>query len=135
MIMKRGMQMDWMQEVLTRKDQFTEDTQEFLRIKSVLDEKSKTEGAPFGKGIHKALTHMLQKGEKDGFTAKNLDGYAGHLEMGQGDEIVGILCHVDVVPEGDGWSSDPFEQKSATEKFTRAGRLMIKARQWQLIMP
>lgn len=123
MIMKRGMQMEWMQEVLKRKDQFTEDTQEFLRIKSVLDEKSKTEGAPFGKGIHKALTHMLQKGEKDGFTAKNLDGYAGHLEMGQGDEIVGILCHVDVVPEGDGWSSDPFGAEIRDGKIYARGAI------------
>ena len=48
---------------------------------------------------------MLHKGEAEGFASKNLEGYAGHLEMGQGEELVGILCHVDVVPEGDGWTT------------------------------
>ena len=46
---------------------------------------------------------------EDGFTPKNVDGYAGHLEMGQGEDLVGILCHLDVVPAGDGWSHDPFD--------------------------
>ena len=47
---------------------------------------------------------MLQLAEKDGFTVKNVDNVAGHIEMGEGEELIGILCHVDVVPEGDGWS-------------------------------
>ena len=28
--------------------------------------------------------------------------------MGQGEELVGILCHVDVVPEGDGWTTPAY---------------------------
>jgi succinyl-diaminopimelate desuccinylase len=99
---------NWIEEVEKRKEALIADTQQFLRIKSVLQEDEKREGAPFGEGIAKALEFMLQKGEQDGFTSKNLDGYAGHLEMGQGDELIGILCHVDVVPEGDGWTSDPY---------------------------
>ena len=39
---------------------------------------------------------------------KNVDNLAGHLEFGEGEELVGILCHVDVVPEGDGWTYDPY---------------------------
>jgi len=100
--------MNWMDEVLKRKEEIILETQKFLQIKSVLDEKTKQIGAPFGKGIKQALEHLLQKGEKDGFQVKNLDGYAGHIEMGKGKEIVGVLCHVDVVPEGDGWSFDPY---------------------------
>ncbi|MFX3623107.1 MAG: dipeptidase PepV [Ectobacillus sp.] len=99
---------NWMDEVLKRKGALIHDTQQFLRIKSVLDENDKQEGAPFGRGIAEALSFMLNKGEKDGFIAKNLDGYAGHLEMGTGEELIGILCHVDVVPGGDGWTSDPY---------------------------
>jgi succinyl-diaminopimelate desuccinylase len=101
-------QIKWMDEVTKRKEQFLNDTCEFLKIKSVLNEENKAEGAPFGKGIEEALHYMLRKGEDDGFIAENVDGYAGHLEMGQGKELVGILCHVDVVPEGDGWTSDPY---------------------------
>lgn len=115
--------MDWMQEVLSRKEDFIKDTQEFLRIKSLLDKKTVKAGAPFGIGINEALTHMLEKGEKDGFISKNLEGYAGHLEMGQGEDIVGILCHVDVVPEGDGWSSDPFGAEIRDGKIFARGAI------------
>ncbi|HWO98570.1 MAG TPA: dipeptidase PepV [Bacillus sp. (in: firmicutes)] len=99
---------DWMNEVEKRKEQLIQDTQQFLRIKSVLDDSTKTKEMPFGAGIHQALTYLLQLAEKDGFMTKNVDGYAGHIEMGSGQELIGVLCHVDVVPEGDGWSSDPY---------------------------
>ncbi|MEK4146940.1 dipeptidase PepV [Robertmurraya sp. FSL W8-0741] len=97
-----------MKEVQARKQSLIEDTQNLLKIKSLLDEDSATEDAPLGQGVKEALQFMLELGEKDGFIAKNVDNLAGHLEFGQGDELIGILCHVDVVPEGDGWTSDPF---------------------------
>lgn len=104
-----GLHMDWMKEVDQRKDELINDTQAFLRIKSVLDEESQSPEAPFGEGINEAFLHLLELGEKAGFTVKNVDGYAGHIELsGSSDEIVGILCHVDVVPEGDGWTTDPY---------------------------
>lgn len=97
-----------MKEVQARKQSLIEDTQNLLKIKSLLDEDNATADAPLGQGVKEALQFMLELGEKDGFIAKNVDNLAGHLEFGQGDELIGILCHVDVVPEGDGWSSDPF---------------------------
>jgi succinyl-diaminopimelate desuccinylase len=81
-------------------------TQESIRIKSV--EESELPGMPFGKGNHEALSHFLKLGESMGFRSLNLDGYAGHLEMGDGEETVGILAHLDVVPEGDGWTYPPY---------------------------
>mgnify|MGYP005829693975 CR=1 FL=1 len=102
------MNINWMEEVEKRKDDLLEDLQKFLQIKSILDEENTTEEAPLGEGVKEALTYLLNLGEKDGFTAKNVDHLAGHLEFGQGEELLGILCHVDVVPEGDGWSVDPF---------------------------
>ncbi len=63
---------------------------------------------PFGPGIAQALDFLLNKGKNDGFSVKNVDGYAGHIEAGEGKDLLGILCHVDVVPEGDGWSVDPY---------------------------
>ena len=101
-------ELNWREEVEKRKMDLLLDTQNLLKIKSVLDEEHPTEEAPFGKGVKEALDFMLQLGEKDGFTVKNVDNVAGHIEMGEGEELIGILCHVDVVPEGDGWSSDPF---------------------------
>ncbi|MTH55360.1 dipeptidase PepV [Bacillus mangrovi] len=115
--------MNWKEETEKRREQIIQDTQEFLRIKSVLDEDGGSEGAPFGKGIQEAFEHLLSKGEGDGFASKNLDGYAGHLEMGQGEEILGILCHIDVVPEGDGWSSDPYGAEIRDGKIFARGAL------------
>lgn len=100
--------MNWQNEVFKRKEELINDTQSFLKIKSVLDEETKSKEAPFGRGINEALQFLLQKAEQDGFKTKNLDGYAAHIEMGEGEEIVGILCHIDVVPEGDGWTRPPF---------------------------
>ncbi|WP_088067601.1 dipeptidase PepV [Gottfriedia luciferensis] len=102
-------QINWMEEVLKRKEDYLKQTIELLNIESVYDESTISKEAPMGKGINDALTYMLNLGEKDGFIPKNVDGYAGHLEMGSGEELVGILCHLDVVPAGDGWSHDPFD--------------------------
>ncbi|WP_407640147.1 dipeptidase PepV [Bacillus massiliglaciei] len=99
------------------------DTQNLLKIKSVLDETNSSKEAPFGKGVKEALDFMLGLGEKDGFTVKNVDHVAGHIEMGQGEEVVGILCHVDVVPEGDGWSSDPFGAEIRNDKIFARGAI------------
>ncbi|MFN2747589.1 dipeptidase PepV [Bacillus sp. z60-18] len=100
--------MNWEQEVSKRKNEIVRDIQNFLKINSVLDEATASPEKPFGEGIHQCLTTLLEKGEENGFTVKNLDGYAGHIEWGEGDDIIGVLCHIDVVPPGDGWTSDPF---------------------------
>jgi succinyl-diaminopimelate desuccinylase len=99
---------NWMEEVEKRKEDFIKDLQGLLQIKSVLNENDKTLEAPLGIGIKDALDYMLNMGNKDGFITENVGNLAGHLEMGQGDKLLGILGHVDVVPEGDGWSVDPY---------------------------
>lgn len=99
---------NWAEEVEKRKDDIIKETQGLLRIKSVFDESSISENAPFGEGILKALNFLLRKGEEGQFITKNVDGYAGYMEFGQGEESIGILCHLDVVPEGNDWSYDPY---------------------------
>jgi succinyl-diaminopimelate desuccinylase len=117
------MNVNWQEEVLKRKDQFISDVQRFLQIKSVMDENDAKEGAPFGDGVREALEHMLNKGENDGFTTKNVDGYAGHIEFGSGEDLLGILCHVDVVPEGDGWTTDPYSADIRDGKIYARGAI------------
>ncbi|HDR6312393.1 TPA: dipeptidase PepV [Bacillus cereus] len=114
---------NWTEEVAKRKDDLIRDTQQFLQIKSVWEEESAKEGAPFGEGVEKALSFMLHKGETEGFTSKNLEGYAGHLEMGQGEDLVGILCHVDVVPEGDGWTTPAYSADIRDGKIFARGAI------------
>lgn len=81
-------------------------TQELIQIPSV--ESAPQEGAPFGTGIRECLDKTLELGSRLGFKTENFDGYAGHIEYGEGEEIVGILVHVDVVPEGSGWHHQPY---------------------------
>ncbi|KGP71218.1 dipeptidase PepV [Pontibacillus yanchengensis] len=79
-----------------------------LTIPSMYDESTTGKNKPFGQGIHEALEFMLALGESEGFNIKNVDGYAGHIEWGQGTDLIGVLGHLDVVPPGEGWSGDPF---------------------------
>ena len=67
------------------------------------------ENTPFGLANQQALSFLLKQAEKDGFSVFNDENYAGHIEFGSGDEILGILAHMDVVPvQKEEWSSDPF---------------------------
>lgn len=65
------------------------------------------EGMPFGRPVFEALDYMLGLGARFGFRTRNLEGYAGHIEWGEG-EILGILTHLDVVPAGSDWTVPPF---------------------------
>lgn len=116
--------MNWKGEVEKRKDEIIKEMQSFLQIKSVLDEETISDVAPFGEGINEAFLHLLQLGADSGFSIKNLDGYAGHIELtGSSEDVVGVLCHVDVVPEGDGWTSDPYGANIRDGKIFARGAL------------
>ena len=91
-------------------DDFIRDLNGLLRIPSVLDKfDSENKEAPFGKEIRKALDYMIKLGKRDGFTAVNLDNYCGYLEFGEGEDLLVILCHLDVVPATGEWTNPPFE--------------------------
>ena len=66
------------------------------------------EGKPFGEGPAEVLSVGLKIAEELGFYTVNLDNYCGYAEMGEGEEIVGIAGHLDIVPVGGDWSYDPF---------------------------
>jgi len=80
-------------------------------------------GAPFGPEIARALEYVLAWGERQGFTTKNLSGYAGHLEYGTGEKLVGVLVHLDVVPAGEGWRYPPFSGTVADGKIYDRGAI------------
>ncbi|MCF6461633.1 dipeptidase PepV [Clostridium sp. Cult3] len=91
-------------------DSYEEDivksTQDIVAIKSV--EEDAKPNMPFGEGPYKALQFALNLAEEMGFDTKNLDNYAAHADLGDGQEVVGVLVHLDVVPEGDGWTYPPY---------------------------
>ncbi len=74
------------------------------------EQSAATSDAPFGEGPKKALEAALKMLEKDGLKTVNLDNYIGYGEMGEGDQLIAIVGHLDVVParKEDGWNTDPY---------------------------
>jgi succinyl-diaminopimelate desuccinylase len=108
------------------RDELIEKTQRLLQIPSVKGEP--TSDAPFGIETRRALDLALSYAAEYGLTVKNLGGYAGHAEwvaegVGAEAEIVGVLAHVDVVPEGDGWFHPPFGAEIADGKIFARGAI------------
>ncbi len=77
-----------------------------IRIPSVRS--AAEEGAPFGREVGRALDHALCEARRLGLRTGECDGYVGWAEIGDGDEMVAVLAHLDVVPAGDGWSLPPY---------------------------
>lgn len=65
--------------------------------------------APFGAENRRALDLFLARAAALGLRTGNDDGYAGWAEYGEGELVVGVLAHLDVVPAGENWTSPPFE--------------------------
>lgn len=80
--------------------------QRVVKIKSTLGESKPN--MPYGEGPGKVLEEALKIASELGFKTKNVDGYVGYAEYGEGKELVGVLGHLDVVPEGSGWKYPPY---------------------------
>lgn len=98
--------MDFKKSIKEVMEPLAQDISALCQINSVEGEPQP--GMPFGEGPAKALEATLKLGESMGFKTENFDNYVGHIEFGEGEEMVGILGHVDVVPAGDGWDFDPW---------------------------
>ena len=92
------------------KDEFLTSLKTLISYPSVLNEGQN--GTPFGQAIQDVLEKTLEICRSLGFTTY-LDpkGYYGYAEIGQGAELLAVLCHLDVVPSGDeaDWQTPPFE--------------------------
>lgn len=116
--------MNWLDIAKDYEQEYVKLVKKLLKIPTVLEEyNSKNKTAPFGKDIKKALDLMLKTAEDDGFLVKNVDNYAGHIEMGEGEEILGILGHLDVVPAGGKWHNSPFSAYEADGKIYARGAM------------
>ena len=117
------MSIDFKKEVLNHKEDLLKDLFELLSVRSILGTDI-TEETPFGSGPREALDLILSFGERDGYKTKLVENKAGHIEVGQGEELFGILGHVDVVPvvEAD-WTSHPFKPEIRDGKIFARGSL------------
>ena len=117
------MNIDFKKEVLNHKEDLLKDLFELLSVRSILGTDI-TEETPFGSGPREALDLILSFGKRDGYKTKLVENKAGHIEVGQGEELFGILGHVDVVPvvEAD-WTSHPFKPEIRDGKIFARGSL------------
>ncbi len=84
-----------------------DDLGELVAIPSVYS--APTENAPYGEQCRRAIEWFVNKARSYGLKAENIDNACAYAEVGDGDECIGILAHLDVVPAGNGWSTDPFK--------------------------
>lgn len=83
------------------------DMKTLVDIKSVQGEP--TPGAPFGTGPKRALEAALEIASGMGLFTRNCEGYAGYADLpGKSEKQIALITHLDVVPEGSGWTGDPF---------------------------
>lgn len=113
---------DFMSEVLKRKEDMLKDIKTLCLIPSTLDESTAADQQPFGKACRDALDAMLEIGKRDGYEVCDVDGYAGHIDVGEGEESFGILGHLDVVPCNDiGWDYPPYDMTMVGNKIFGRG--------------
>ena len=77
-------------------------------------------GKPFGEGAAEALAFFLRLAEQFGFATRNYDNYIGEVIFGSGEPFA-VLCHLDVVPAGGGWTHAPFGGEIADGKIFGRG--------------
>ncbi len=115
--------MGYLERIDSYKDEMLKALAESVAAPSVKSDPVKTKDGellPFGAGVHEALLQMLAKGKELGFDIYNDDNYAGHIEWKSengGDDYFGIVGHLDVVPVGSGWATDPFEMVDKGDGF------------------
>ena len=107
--------------VLSMKDELIADLKRWIAIPSV--QGPACENAPFGAENRKMLDLALADAANSGFDVRNFDGYAGDISYGSGEQTMGMLCHLDVVPAGDGWTHDPWGAEIADGKVYGRGTI------------
>lgn len=97
--------------IAEQKEQILKDIAALVAINSV--EGTPEEGAPFGAGPRAALDKTLEIAAGMGLVTRNCENYMGYAELAGADpdKYLATICHVDVVPEGNGWTGDPFQMR------------------------
>ncbi len=89
------------------KENMFNDMARVIAVNSVRGEAE--EGAPYGKGPRKALEVALTIAEELGLKTRNCEDILGYAALdGEEEGYLATIAHLDVVPAGEGWNSDPF---------------------------
>lgn len=100
-------------------DEMIESLRRLLKHNSIKGEA--TADAPQGEAVAACLKEALSLGKELGFETKDVDGWAGEISLGQGEDYVAILGHLDIVPAGNDWTFDPFAGEVSQGKIYGRG--------------
>lgn len=103
------------------KSQMISDLQQLISFRSI--EAPAEENKPFGHIVDDCLQTALSKADNLGLKGRSLEGYCGIIDEGSGPETLGILCHIDVVPEGDGWIYPPYAAEIHNDRIYGRGAI------------
>lgn len=92
--------MSFGKKILDYKEDIIADLTELIAIESI---------SGYQEQCTPALEWMMKKAESFGLKTKTHENIAGHVELGEGGKLCGVLSHLDVVPAGNNWNSLPFE--------------------------
>lgn len=92
--------MSFGEKILDYKEEIITDLAELIAIQSV---------SGVQESCKEALDWMMKKAISFGLKAESINNVAGHVELGEGGKLCGVLSHLDVVSEGNNWDSLPFE--------------------------
>lgn len=85
------------------------DISELVALRSVEDMEHATAGMPYGPGPYHALQKAVDIAVSLGFDAHNCAGHIGYADVpGASRRQLALIGHTDVVPEGPGWTYDPY---------------------------
>lgn len=94
--------------IAQHRDELVQDIIRLINIRSVSDPGEG--GYAMGTGCKKCLDTFLEMGKQYGFETENDEDYCGNvIWKGKTARELGFLGHLDVVPEGDGWKTDPYQ--------------------------
>lgn len=90
-------------------DQVLDDIAELVRHPSIADSSQAAPGAPFGPQVRGALDCALGIARRLGYQTGDDEGYVGWGDIpGKQEAQIATIAHVDVVPAGPGWATEPF---------------------------
>jgi len=98
---------DYTQYIQANRENILRDIASIVAVRSVRDEA--LEGAPYGAGVNAARDLAMQMCRDAGFDeVVTFDDRIAYAHYGDTERFLGVIAHVDVVPEGSGWFEDPF---------------------------
>lgn len=91
------------------RDEFVADLLQWVKVPSVSEASLAAPGAPFGPNVARIFERVLARAEDFGLETATHDGYAISVLSGKGEQDIGLVSHLDVVPAGENWTVEPYE--------------------------